>query len=168
MVCFGWYCQGVSLSRTRVLLFILVEPDWRVVVLFAIAKEFLCSFPFLSFPFSSSGIYICKYIFHKCIFVVFMYVSSAYSKPSHKVVNHDPSLLALSLWWMLLLYSILITSLVTSYTTNCGTFQNSVTTNLFCLIFPLSQPFFVCCCQGCQTNGTNRQTRFRKFSKRIY
>ena len=56
-----------------------------------------------------------------------------------------PCLQWLSLWWMLLLYSILITSPVTRYqTANCGTFQKSITCNLFSLVLPLSQ-LFVCC-----------------------
>ena len=47
-----------------------------------------------------------------------------------------------SLWWMLLLYSILITSPVTSEIANCETFQNSVTCNLFNFGLPLSQLFW--------------------------
>ena len=61
-------------------------------------------------------------------------------RPCNSLTIH-PCLQRLSLWWMLLLYSILITSPVTSKTANCGTFQNSVTCNLFSLVLPLSQPF---------------------------
>ena len=49
-----------------------------------------------------------------------------------------PCLQRLSLWWMLILYSILITSPVTNKTANCGTFQNNVTCNFFTLMW-------VCC-----------------------
>ena len=55
-----------------------------------------------------------------------------------------PYLQRRSLWWMLLFYSILITSLASSYqvpTANCGNFQNSVTCKLFSLVLPLSQLF---------------------------